>query len=92
MSTYLLFGNYTQDSIKKISARRTAGAAALLKKFGGELITGYALLGDVDVVLVVALPDNEKAVQASIAMTKQFGISFRTLPAVSIDRFDKLVG
>ena len=90
MGTYLLFGTYSQDSLKKISAKRTAGAAALIKKFGGELKAGYALLGDVDVVLVAELPDNERAIQASIVLTKELGIAFRTLPAVSVERFDKL--
>jgi uncharacterized protein with GYD domain len=91
MGTYLLFGNYSQDALKKISAKRTAGAAALIKKFGGELKSGYALLGDIDVVLVAELPDNERAMQVSIALTRQLGIAFRTLPAVSVDRFDKLM-
>ncbi len=91
MNTYLLFGRYSHDSIKKISAKRTAGAAAIIKKFGGQLKAGYALLGDVDVLLVVELPDNERAIQTSIALTKLLGIGFRTHPAVSVDRFDKLM-
>jgi hypothetical protein len=32
MATYFMFGNYSADSIKGISAKRTGDAAALLQK------------------------------------------------------------
>jgi uncharacterized protein with GYD domain len=91
MGTYLLFGKYTQDSIKKISARRTAGAASLIKKNGGELRSGFALLGDIDIVLVADFPDNAKAMKASIQLTKLLGIGFQTAPAVSVEYFDNMM-
>ena len=91
MGTYVLFGKYTQDSLKKISPRRTSGAAALVKKMGGELKSGYALLGDVDLVLVADFPDNAKAMKASIELTKLLGIGFRTAPAVSVEFFDNMM-
>jgi uncharacterized protein with GYD domain len=91
MSTYLLFGTYTQDSLKKISPRRTSGAAALIRKNGGELKSGYALLGDVDIVLIADFPDNAKAMKASIELTRTFGIGFKTAPAVSVEFFDNLM-
>jgi uncharacterized protein with GYD domain len=91
MATYLLFGKYSQDALSKISAKRTAGAAALMKKHGGELKTGYILLGDVDVVLVADLPDTATAMKVSIALSRQTGIGFRTAPAVSLDAFDRLM-
>ncbi len=91
MSTYVMFGKYTQDALKKISSRRTAGAAALIKKSGGELKSGYALLGDVDLVLVADFPDNAKAMKASIELTKLLGIGFRTAPAVSVEFFDSMM-
>ncbi len=91
MGTYILFGHYTQDALKKISARRTAGAAAVIKKHGGELKSGYALLGEVDLVLIADFPDNAKAMKASIELTRQLGISFRTAPAVSVEYFDSLM-
>jgi uncharacterized protein with GYD domain len=91
MVTYILFGNYSQDSLKKISAKRTTGAAALIKKNGGVLKSGYALLGDIDIVLVAEFPDNTKAMHASIELTKLLGIGFRTAPAISVEDFDKLM-
>jgi uncharacterized protein with GYD domain len=91
MATYLLFGKYSQEALSKISAKRTQGTAALIKKHGGELKAGYALLGDVDIVLVADLPDNATAMKVSIALSKQLGIGFRTAPAITVDAFDKLM-
>ncbi len=91
MGTFILFGQYTQDALKKISARRTAGAAAVIKKHGGELKSGYALLGEVDLVLIADFPDNAKAMKASIELTRQLGIGFRTAPAVSVEFFDSMM-
>jgi uncharacterized protein with GYD domain len=91
MTTYILFGKYSHDALKKISARRTAGAAAVIRKLGGELKSGYALLGEVDLVLIADFPDNAKAMKASIELTRQLGIGFRTAPAVSVEFFDSLM-
>jgi uncharacterized protein with GYD domain len=52
--------------------------------------TGYILLGAYDLVLVVDLPGNDKAVQFSLAMNKMTGISFETCPAITLAEFDRL--
>jgi len=91
MATYILFGKYSQDSIKKISVKRTEKAKELIKKNAGEIKSGYALLGKTDLVLIVEFPDLEHVLKTSIALTKMLGISFTTTPAVSMDDFDKLM-
>jgi uncharacterized protein with GYD domain len=91
MASYLLFGKYSQDSIKEISAKRTQKATELIKKNGGELKAGYALLGKVDLVLILELPDLQQAMKTSVALSKMLGISFTTAPAVSMNDFDKLM-
>lgn len=92
MATYFMFGNYSAESIKGISAKRTTDAAALLQKFDGKLISGYALLGKHDLVLIAELPDTEHALKASVELSKLTGISFTTSPAVGVEVFDKLIG
>ena len=92
MSAYVMFGKYSLDAIKAISAKRTNQAQALVKKYGGEVKAGYALLGGTDIVMVVDLPDNYRAMQFSAALTKLTGISFKTAPAVTFEQFDKLMG
>jgi len=92
MATFIMTGKYLPEGIGKISAARTKQAEALLKKYGGKLTSAYATLGKTDVLLVVELPDEKRAIQASIALTKKFSIAFATCPAVPVAEFDKLVG
>ena len=92
MATYFMFGRYSRDSIKQISAKRTNEAVVEIEKNGGKFIAGYALLGEHDLVLIVDFPGPENAMKTSVALAKQLGISFSTSPAVSVEDFDKLVG
>ena len=64
----------------------------LIKQNGGEFKGGYALLGDIDLVLIVDLPDTEHAMKTSAALSNLLGISFSTAPAVSVEDFDKFMG
>lgn len=91
MSTYVLFGKYSQESIGKINPKRTTKAKELIKKNGGELKAGYALLGKVDLLLILDLPDSESAMKISAELSTMLGISFTTAPAVSMKKFDKLI-
>ena len=91
MSTYFMFGDYSPASLEDISADRTEKAAALVKKLGGEIQAGYALLGAHDLVLIADFADAGQAMRASVALTKMLGISFTTSPAVSVEEFDKLM-
>jgi uncharacterized protein with GYD domain len=87
-----MFGKYSLEAVKAVSAKRTDQALALIKKYGGALKAGYSLLGKVDLVLIVELPDTEHAMQLSAALTKLLGVSFTTSPAVTFEQFDKLMG
>ena len=91
MATYLMFGKFSPEVLKAVSTKRTDDALRLIKEYGGEFKAGYALLGEVDLVIILDLPDTERAMQTSAALTKLLGISFRTAPAVSVEQFDKLM-
>jgi uncharacterized protein with GYD domain len=91
MATYLMFGKYSQESIKEASAERTVSANALIEKHGGKLNAGYALLGEKDLVLIVDMPNIEQAIKTSVALSKMLGIGFSTSPAVPVETFDKLI-
>ena len=52
MSTFIMFGKYSQDSIKGISAERSDKAINLVREVGGDIRAGYALLGETDLVLI----------------------------------------
>ena len=91
MATFFLFGKYSSDALKGMSAGRTDKVLKLIKKYGGEVESMHALLGEVDLVFILTFPDMEKAMQTSVALTKLTGISFTTLPAVTVEEFDKLM-
>ncbi|NVM25891.1 MAG: GYD domain-containing protein [Desulfobacterales bacterium] len=91
MGTFFMFGKYSSEALKEISAERTDKANNLIKKFGGEVISMYALLGKKDLVFIVNLPGIEQAMKASVALSKLTGISFTTSPAVTVEEFDKMI-
>ncbi len=91
MAKFVILGNYTRRAMEEISAERTKEAADLVAKFGGKITVGCALLGGTDLVLIGNFSSVEKAMQASVAVSKLTGITFTTAPAVSIDDFDGLM-
>jgi uncharacterized protein with GYD domain len=91
MATYFMFGIYSADAMDDMSADRTAAAEKLVKSYGGKIDSIYALMGEEDLILITDFPDNQKAMQASVALSKLTGISFSTAPAVEVDEFDKLM-
>lgn len=91
MATFIMFGKYSSKALEGISAERTDKASGLIKKFEGEIISMYALLGERDLVLIVNFPGIEQAMKTSIALCKLTGVSFTTLPAVPVEDFDKIM-
>jgi uncharacterized protein with GYD domain len=87
-----MFGKYTPDSIEDISAQRTQDATKVIGDAGGKIVSGYALLGETDLVVIAEFPNNEQAMKASVGLARLLEISFTTSPAVSMDEFDQLVG
>jgi uncharacterized protein with GYD domain len=91
MATFFLFGTYSIDAVKGISAERTVKATAIIGDFGGKVEAGYALLGETDLVLIVDFPGVKEAMKASVELSKLLGISFTTAPAVTVEEFDELI-
>ncbi len=92
MATFFMLGRYSPDAVKGISADRTKKSNNIIKKFEGELVSMYALLGVYDLVLIVDFPGIEAAMKASVALSRLTGISFTTHPAVTVEEFDKMIG
>jgi len=91
MATFLMFGRYSAEAMKGMSAQRTKKAADFLKKLKGKVTGMYAMLGHADLLLIVELPSTEAAFQASVGLSKMTGISFCTAPAVTVAEFDQLM-
>jgi len=91
MATFFMFGKYSSEALKGMSAERTDKAADLIKKFGGEVKSMYALLGKHDLVLIADFPGIDGVMKASVALNRLTGISFTTSPAVTVKEFDKIM-
>ena len=92
MPIFMMFGKYSAEALKGISAERTVRSVDVIKKHGGKVISMYAVLGEHDLVMTLDFPDIENALAASVELNKLTGISFTTSPVVEVEKFDKLVG
>ena len=81
--------NTRPQALKGIGPGRTEETKVIIKEHGGELKAGYAVAGGLDIILIVELPDNSRAMAVSAALTKLTGVSFTTSPAVTLEDFDK---
>lgn len=91
MPTFFMFGKYSSEAVKEISAERTRKVISLVEKLGGKVNSMYALLGEYDLVFIVDFPGTQEAMKASVGLTKLTGISFSTSPAVTVEHFDKMI-
>jgi len=91
VAMYLMFGDYSLEGVKQVSAQRTKEATALIEKHGGKLVAGYAMLGKHDLLLIVELPSTGDAMRVSVGLSRKLGIAFTTASAVTVKEFDKLM-
>ncbi|HPX56000.1 MAG TPA: GYD domain-containing protein [Syntrophales bacterium] len=91
MPIFMMFGKYTQDSLKGVSPERTRKAVKIIEKNGGKVVSMYAVLGEHDLVFTLDFPDADKVLSTSIALNMLTGISFTTSPVVDVEQFDRLM-
>jgi uncharacterized protein with GYD domain len=91
MNTYLMFGKYSSEDLKGISSERTGEAHKLIKQNGGEIVAQYTLLGENDLLFIVKFPSVEDVIKSSVALNKLTGISFNSVPAITVEQFDKII-
>lgn len=91
MSTFIMFGKYSHDSVREISKDRTRHVVEMIQETGGEIRAIYAVLGAYDLVMIVNYPTMEEVLRISVLVSQTFGISFSTLPAIAVEEFDELI-
>ena len=91
MATFFMFGKYSSEAVKDMSAKRTDKGLNIIKNFGGKVSSMYALLGELDLVFITDFPSIKEAMKASVALSKLTGISFTTSPAITVAEFDNLM-
>ena len=92
MTTFIMTGKYSAESVKKISGGRTVQGTKIVRQCGGKITAAYATLGKTDLLVIAEFPGVAEAMKASIALAKALSISFATVPAITVADFDKLVG
>ena len=92
MATFLMCGKYTADALAGASPARSGQVVDAIEKCGGTVNAMYATLGQSDLVFVLDFPTTKDAMKASVAITRLTGIGFSTVPAVTVEEFDKLSG
>lgn len=91
MPIFMMFGKYTNDSLKNASEKRTKKAVKIIEKNGGKIISMYAVMGEHDLVFTLDFPDGDRAFSASTSLTMLTGILFSTSPVVDVEKFDQLI-
>ena len=91
MAKFFMYGKYSQEAIKGMSAERTKKALDAISKAGGKVNSMYAMLGKYDIVLITDFPGVADVIKASIALNKLTGVSFKSYPAITIEELDKIV-
>jgi uncharacterized protein with GYD domain len=89
METYVMLGKYSLEGMKGVSAARSDQARDLIRQNGGELRDVYALLGDVDLVVIADFRDRTSALKTSVGLGKLLGVSFSTAAAFTVEEFDQ---
>jgi len=49
------------------------------------------LLGENDLLFIVNFPSVEEVIKSSVALSKLTGISFHSIPAITVEQFDKII-
>ena len=91
MNTYLMYGKYSSEALKGISSKRTGEAHRLINENNGEIVAQYTLLGENDLLFIVNFPSLEDVIKSSVALNKLTGISFNSIPAITVEQFDKII-
>jgi len=86
-----MFGKYSSEALKGISSKRTGEAHKIINENGGEIIGQYTLLGENDLLFIVKFPSAEEVIKSSVALSKLTGISFHSVPAITVEQFDKII-
>jgi len=93
MAKYLLEGHYTAEGSKGLAREggtgRRAAILQMLEGLGGKLESLYFAFGDVDVYVIVDLPDSVTAAAVSLAAAQSGSVSVKTVVLVSPEDMDR---
>jgi uncharacterized protein with GYD domain len=93
MPKYLFEARYTADGAKGLAREggsgRRAAIARTVESAGGKLEAAYFAFGDVDVYMIVDLPDNISATAVSLAANQSGFVASKTIVLMTADEMDQ---
>ena len=93
MPKYLFQARYTTEGIQGLvgdsASGRRADVQAAVKALGGKVEAFYYAFGDDDVVTIVDLPDNIKAMALGLTTTGSGAVRVRTTPLLTVEDVDE---
>ena len=95
MPKYLVEARYTVEGTKGLvregGSGRRAAVAKTIESVGGKVEALYFAFGDVDVYVIVDVPDNVSAAAVSLAANQSGAIVSKTIVLLTPEEMDKSV-
>ncbi|MCI0395335.1 MAG: GYD domain-containing protein [Chloroflexi bacterium] len=93
MPAYVVLTKFTDQGVRAVkdTVKRAQAAREQIEAAGGRVIGIWWLLGEFDSMLIVEMPDQEKAMQLSLAIGMQGNIRTQTLQAFSEEEMERIV-
>jgi uncharacterized protein with GYD domain len=93
MPKYLVQASYTSEGAKSLvregGSGRRAAIAKMVESVGGKLETVYFAFGDVDVYIIIDLPDNISAAAVWHAVNRSDTITSKTVVLLTPEEMDQ---
>ena len=93
MATYLMLFNFTEQGIGSIQQlpARVEGAKKIIRQFGGELQTFYAILGsEHDTMFILTAQDDEKVAEMSLAISQLGNVRAQSHRLFSLEEVSRI--
>ena len=94
MPKYLVQASYTSEGAKSLvregGSGRRAAIAKMVESVGGKLETVYFAFGDVDVYIIIDLPDNISAAAIWLATNRSGVVTTKTVVLVTPEEMDQV--
>jgi uncharacterized protein with GYD domain len=92
MPKYLIQGSYTAQGAKGVQkeggTKRRQVVEALVKELGGKVEAFYFAFGEMDVAVIVELPDTVSSAALSLAVNSSGAVALRTIPLITVEEMD----
>jgi uncharacterized protein with GYD domain len=92
MAKYLIKASYTAEGAKGLlkegGSARKAAVQKVVESLGGKLEGFYFAYGDVDVYLVIDMPDEISGVAVSLAVNASGAVRISTIPLIDAATID----